>query len=115
MRLLYVILIIVINLSCLSVNSEKSYVKMEKTKFISEYKRLKDNSILIDVRTFDEYKKGTILDDINIDFYDEDFSYEISKLDKSKIIFIFCHSGGRSNKCKKIIYLKRGINKFSIN
>ena len=55
MRLLYVILIIVINLSCLSVNSEKSYVKMEKTKFISEYKRLKDNSILIDVRTFDEY------------------------------------------------------------
>lgn len=105
-----ILLIIIINLSCLSIDSEQTYLKMSKIKFVSEYQRLKENSILIDVRTFDEFKKGSILDAINIDFYNENFLSEISKLDRKKTIFVFCHSGGRSKKSKKLFF-KSGFKK----
>lgn len=51
---------------------------------------------LIDVRTPKEYKEGTILNAINIDFLDESFSKNIKQLDKKQPVYIFCQSGKRS-------------------
>ena len=87
------------------------------------------NSILLDVRTPEEYAKGHIPNAININVLDNSFNSEIKSLDKSKTIFVYCKVGGRSadaaikladNGFKKITDLKGGImawenNKFPID
>lgn len=60
-----------------------------------------DDVQLIDVRTAEEYKTGFIAGAQNIDFYSSTFSEDISKLDKSKPVLLYCKSGGRSSKCAK--------------
>lgn len=56
---------------------------------------------LIDVRTPKEYTDGHIKDAVNINFYDDDFITQMSKLDKGKEIYIYCRSGGRSGRAAK--------------
>lgn len=56
------------------------------------------NAQLVDVRTPAEVSKGTLENAVNIDFRSADFDTQINTLDKSKPVFIFCQSGGRSGK-----------------
>ena len=51
---------------------------------------------LIDVRTPREFEKHHIAGAKNIDFLNSGFRREIKKLDKSKPIMVYCHSGYRS-------------------
>jgi len=53
---------------------------------------------LIDVRTSNEYNRGHIKNAVNINFYDGHFYEQMSKLDKSKEIYVYCRSGNRSGK-----------------
>lgn len=55
------------------------------------------NSQLVDVRTPEEYNSGHIETSLNLNIYDSNFDKEISKLDKSKPVFLYCRSGGRSS------------------
>lgn len=58
----------------------------------------------VDVRSAKEYSDGHIDDAINIDIADkEEFKEKISKLDKTKPIYIYCHIGGRSNRASKVL------------
>lgn len=52
---------------------------------------------LVDVRTPEEYNSGHIQNSLNLNVYDSNFDKEISKLDKSKPVFVYCRSGGRSS------------------
>tara|TARA_B100001248_G_C27350118_1_gene440895 strand:- start:1017 stop:1346 length:330 start_codon:yes stop_codon:yes gene_type:complete len=60
------------------------------------------NSVLIDVRTLDEYNSMCIEDSTNIDIQTpNEFLEKVNKIDKNKKIFVYCHSGARSyNACK---------------
>ena len=59
---------------------------------------------LIDVRTPEEYANGHIDDAINIDISNvEIFKAEVSKLEKSQPIYLYCHRGGRSNNATKVL------------
>jgi thioredoxin len=51
---------------------------------------------VVDVRTPNEFSGGHIAKAINIDFRGSNFDSEISKLDKTKPVFVYCLSGGRS-------------------
>jgi len=53
------------------------------------------------VRTPAEVSKGSLEGAVNIDFRSTDFATQINTLDKSKPVFIFCQSGGRSGKSYK--------------
>lgn len=77
---------------------------------------------LVDVRTPSEFNTGHINKALNINYYDRDFSQQISKLDKSKPIYVYCRSGVRSKYSsdilkklgfKKIYNLKGGILSWS--
>lgn len=60
---------------------------------------LNDKTIqLIDVRTPKEFKAEHIENAENINFFDEDFSKKINKLNKEKPVYIYCRSGKRSGK-----------------
>jgi thioredoxin len=51
---------------------------------------------IIDVRTPDEFSKGHLANANNYDWNGNEFDKQIAPLDKSKPIFIYCLSGGRS-------------------
>jgi Rhodanese-related sulfurtransferase len=54
------------------------------------------NEYLIDVRTPEEFKEGHLNNAVNINIYDKNFEQVISRLDKSRPIFVYCLSGSRS-------------------
>jgi thioredoxin 1 len=51
---------------------------------------------IIDVRTPDEFSKGHLLKAKNVDWNGNDFDKQMATLDKSKPVFVYCFSGGRS-------------------
>ena len=57
-----------------------------------------NNAVLVDVRTHDEYNSGYIENSINIDYFSDDFSENVEKLDKNTTIVLYCRSGKRSSK-----------------
>ena len=55
------------------------------------------DAVVLDVRTYEEYKEGYIPDALNIDIYmGQGFLEEIRKLDKSKNYYVYCRTGSRS-------------------
>ena len=54
---------------------------------------------LVDVRTPEEYREGYIENSQNIDFRSPTFDEDITKLDKTKPVILYCKSGGRSSQC----------------
>ncbi len=81
------------------------------------------NTILLDVRSPEEYTEGHIDGALNINVNGEDFQQEIVKLDKSKIILVYCQAGRRSSsaanilasKGYKVVNLIGGISEWSEN
>jgi len=58
---------------------------------------------LVDVRTPNEFKMGHLNKALNINYYDQDFSTQIGKLNKSKPIYVYCRSGVRSKYSSEIL------------
>ena len=59
---------------------------------------------LLDVRTPGEYDQGAIHDAQNLDFFNQKiFLTGLEKLDKNKPVYVYCKSGGRSNKAAHIM------------
>lgn len=81
-----------------------------------------ESAQLIDVRTTAEFEKGTIPEAKNYNILDGTFQANLSSLDKSKTVFVFCAKGGRSGKAaallrekgfKSIIDLQGGYTSWS--
>jgi len=72
---------------------------------INDYAKLvkKDNPILLDVRTPEEFSEGAIPNSKNIDFYNDSFKSDIEKLDRNEKYLVYCARGGRSAKAAKIM------------
>lgn len=94
-----------------------------KTVDVKEFEELikKDNIIILDVRTENEFKSGHIEKAINIDYESKDFIKNCNSiLNKENTIAIYCQSGYRSNKSAnilannnyKVINLKGGIDNW---
>jgi len=66
---------------------------------------------LIDVRTPQEFSQGAIEGAINYDYYNDDFTGQMAGLDKSRPVYIYCQSGGRSGKACKMLK-KMGVEKI---
>ena len=90
---------------------------LDATEFKSAIKK-KNNIVVVDVRTPEEFEVSHIKGSINFDYKSENFRDEISGLDKSKKYYIYCRSGRRSANSrvimndmgfKKVYDLKGGI------
>lgn len=79
----------------------KKIVDINPTEFKAEM--VKENTVVLDVRTPKEVAQGVIPGAKVINFYDDNFKVELGKLDKSKTYLVYCKSGGRSGKtCKAL-------------
>ena len=109
MRGLHFILVVILLFSCdnhvgqnntdtelfRNFNSEKFFSSIEK-----------EAGIILDVRTEEEIALGMIEGASHIDFYDDNFETKISKIQKDKVIYVYCRSGGRSSKAAKLLAQK---------
>jgi len=64
----------------------------------------KRNTVILDVRTPEEYKEGHIPGSLQIDVLKaENFKQSVAGMDKNKKYLIYCHSGKRSASAKFIM------------
>lgn len=70
--------------------------------FVRTYKTTKDAQLL-DVRTPGEWEKGKLKKAECVDFMGQDFRQKVAVLDKSKPVFVYCASGGRSAKASGLL------------
>ena len=87
--------------ACGQGTSQSSQV-LSPADFEKKVSAVPDKTVL-DVRTADEYKEGHLAGAIMIDFYKDDFKTKLSKLDKSKPVFVYCAGGGRSGSAREIM------------
>mgnify|MGYP001948560830 FL=1 len=83
-------------------NTDTQIQKIAKDISIEEYKNLiNDTAIILDVRRKIEYDAGHLKNAVNIDWFDDNFTQQVDKLDKNKVLLIHCASGGRSSSAMK--------------
>ncbi|MEO9510946.1 MAG: rhodanese-like domain-containing protein [Flavobacteriaceae bacterium] len=81
---------------------ENTIKKISKTTLKEEV--IGKNVQLIDVRTPQEYKNGHIGDALNFNINErETFLKQISILDKTKPVYLYCKKGGRSNRAAELL------------
>lgn len=81
--------------SCTSGQTNDTKTNLSVTEFADKMKDL-PNASIIDVRTPDEFSKGHLANALNYDWNGNKFEKQIATLDKSKPVFVYCLSGGRS-------------------
>ncbi|NEM97077.1 rhodanese-like domain-containing protein [Pontibacter burrus] len=71
----------------------------------TEYKKqvTKQQGMLIDVRTQEEFDAGHLQQASNSDFLNGDFAKSLGNLDKDKTYYLYCKSGNRSSKAAKLM------------
>lgn len=77
-----------------------------KTVSQNKFQRLikKKNTVLLDVRTIEEYKAGHIPNSAQIDVLKKDeFKTNLNGLDKNKTYLVYCRSGKRSKEAMRIM------------
>jgi rhodanese-related sulfurtransferase len=120
-------LILVLSFNFISCAQSSSAKKSDIVSLISPQElkdKLGEDIQLIDVRTPQEFAEGHLDGAVMIDYFDAEFMNKMSKLDKSKDLYIYCRSGNRSGKASrklesmgfpKVFDLKGGILNWNRN
>lgn len=97
------ILSLIFLMTLVSLFAEAQGVKrLDPQNFDLKLKQSKD-PILVDVRTAGEYEQGHLANALLIDIYSNDFKSRLSKLDKSKPVFVYCKAGSRSGSAVDVL------------
>jgi thioredoxin 1 len=106
--------------SCSNGQLQGKETNLTATEFSQKIKDL-PSAPIVDVRTPEEFAKGHLQNARNFDWNGNNFDKEISDLDKSKPVFVYCLSGGRSSSAanqmrssgfKEVYELQGGIMKW---
>ena len=84
-----------------------------------DYKKMskildRESTVLIDVRTVDEFNSFRIKNSINIDYYSKVFLDSISLFKDKKNIILYCRSGRRSYYAAKLLQQKGFNNIYNL-
>lgn len=86
----------IVSQGCSNRQTQHTQMLLSATEFAAKIEELPDAAI-IDVRTPDEFSKGHLINALNYDWNGNDFEKQMTALDKSKPVFVYCLSGGRSS------------------
>ncbi len=81
--------------------SEVKFSKVSPIEFKTKIEQ--GNSVILDLRTPQEFSTGYISRPLNIDFYSPTFQQELEKLDREASYLIYCNSGNRSGQTLSIM------------
>ncbi len=105
MKQIYVLLIVAI-LACAFTQAQQSppvgTIKNLDPKTFQKSAQ-KQQGIVLDVRTPQEYAKGHLANARNLDIFHDNFKEDLRRLDKKKRYFVYCHSGGRSTEAVELM------------
>lgn len=93
-RLIFLLIISFAVLSCTGQTSKN--VKNIEAKVFAEKIAATPNAQILDVRTPEEFASGHIDNSANVNWNGNDFVAKAAALDKTKPVFVYCKSGGRS-------------------
>ena len=84
-----------------------------------DYKKMSEiieneSTVVVDVRTADEFNSLRIKNSINIDYYSKDFLDSISSFKDKKNIILYCRSGRRSYYAAKLLQQKGFNNIYNL-
>ena len=121
MHKITIVLVAILSLvSCQQASKDGQKESLNASEFSKKISETQDAKI-IDVRTPEEFEKGHLINALNYDWNGNNFDSEISSLDKSKPVFVYCLSGGRSGSAaskmrsdgfKEVYELEGGIIKW---
>ena len=81
--------------SCTSAQNTTKTTTLNSTEFSKKISSTAD-AVVLDVRTPGEFEKGHLQNAINIDWNGDKFDSQLATLDKTKPVYVYCLSGGRS-------------------
>ena len=119
-RIIYYNFLFVLLIALGCANGQTQTANLSAVDFFEKSKSTPSAQI-IDVRTPDEYSKGHLTNAKNIDWNGDDFNDKLNAIDKSKPVFVYCLSGGRSSSAasamrssgfKEVYELNGGIMKW---
>lgn len=103
--------------SCSEAQENKTHTNTEVAQAVAKdvsaqefAKLIKEDGAIIDVRTAGEFAGGHLENAQNIDIYSSDFNDKIKELDKTKPVYVYCMSGGRSSRAMNLMK-KEGFTK----
>ena len=93
------ILLLIVSIVFISCNDKKSnsFESLHPKEFAEKIKTT-DHPQILDVRTPDEFESEHIDNAKNVNWNSDDFEAKAASYDKSKPVFVYCLSGGRSKK-----------------
>jgi thioredoxin len=93
------ILLLIVSIVIISCNDKKSnsFESLHPKEFAEKIKTT-DHPQILDVRTPDEFESEHIDNAKNVNWNGDDFEAKAASYDKSKPVFVYCLSGGRSKK-----------------
>ncbi|BFM42184.1 thioredoxin domain-containing protein [Flavobacterium sp. CFS9] len=93
------ILFLILSVVLISCNEKKSGIIEEiAPKDFAEKIKTTENAQILDVRTPEEFESNHIDHAVNVNWNGDDFTAKVAAYDKSKPVFVYCLSGGRSKK-----------------
>lgn len=117
------ILFLLVSFVILSCNGQASKnIKTIEANDFAETMSTTQNPQILDVRTPEEFTEGHIKNAENVNWLGDSFVADAERFDKTKPVFVYCKSGGRSKKAteklqelgfKNIYELEGGFIKWS--
>jgi len=111
MKASMILLLLSLSLAACSQQSP-SYKNVDNQKFSTLMNE--PNTVILDVRTPEEYKQGHIPHATLINFHDQNFSQELDSLDKSKTYLVYCAAGSRSSQASTLLSQKGFKNVYNL-
>lgn len=108
------VLITILVFGCSNGQNTPDKTNLSASEF-SELINTTKNPQLIDVRTPEEFEGGHIENAININWNDPDFLNQVTALDKSEPVLVYCLSGGRSAAAAKAMRKNGFENVYEMN
>jgi|GEM_PF-704469 rhodanese-related sulfurtransferase len=83
--------------------NKESAIKKGNSAKKDDPKKQESQTVIIDVRTPEEFQSGHVPKALNIDIYNPQFEAEIAKLDREKKYILYCRSGARASRALQLM------------
>ena len=96
MKTIFLSVVLLTFFSCANHSQQPQGVQLVSAQAFSEALQTTPNATIIDVRTPEEFQMGHLQDAVNFNVLAPEFQSQVSKLDKTQPVFVYCKVGGRS-------------------